>query len=502
MFLFLMIGCVGLMMAAAVTSTAGTPAKPKGKRADILAAINGLREKQAANVKKLEQINKSPDYGGGDRNPGTLFGRGAPNIVKNGVGEKPYSLCKAAAYAKGQISAVDAKEEHQIGQKLTQVYQNAGFMPYAGAHSFLVPYALEFLPKDSTVAEKLVEEIQQKMALRVDRDQLQYAAKAAGYNQKAIGTLLDTAGGAFVQGPQVIEILDMQRNFEAFTKAGASETGLLPNGRGFISKLSTGATAYWVGEAQATTNSDPGTGQTLLEAKKLAVRIAFNNEYLRFGMPGTEALFRHDMARVAGLKADLAMFYGTGGTQIKGLLTYPSATSWVAGVDKWIAYTASTLGTDGDTFESQDVDLMVNSLPDEVTVDQVSFVMRRKLYAGLNSRRASAITAGDKAGTFVNQRVVGISGKMEQTVNGYPLHFSANVPNNRTKGSGTALTLALVGRFSDWVIARMGIMEWLMNSYSDTFFTNDQTGIRGIQHIDAAPRYLASFAACDQLIEG
>ena len=50
--------------------------------------------------------------------------------------------------------------------------------------------------------------------------------------------------------------------------------------------------------------------------------VKVNNELMRFASPSAEGLVRLDMARVAALKADLAMLEGTGGTQIKGLLTY------------------------------------------------------------------------------------------------------------------------------------------------------------------------------------
>ena len=47
------------------------------------------------------------------------------------------------------------------------------------------------------------------------------------------------------------------------------------------------------------------------------------------------------IALAAALKADLSMFEGTGGTQIKGLITY-------SGI---VSHTASTVGTNGNTFQ-------------------------------------------------------------------------------------------------------------------------------------------------------
>ncbi len=54
--------------------------------------------------------------------------------------------------------------------------------------------------------------------------------------------------------------------------------------------------------------------------------------------------------------------------------------------------------------------------------------------------------------------------------------------------------------FPDWIVARLGVMEFLASGHGDTALQNDQTYLRGIQHIDAGPRNQASFVLCDQLL--
>ncbi len=58
----------------------------------------------------------------------------------------------------------------------------------------------------------------------------------------------------------------------------------------------------------------------------------------------------------------------------------------------------------------------------------------------------------------------------------------------------------LLGYFPDWIVARMGVMEFLASGLGDTALQNDMTYLRGIQHIDAGPRHAASFVLCDQLL--
>jgi HK97 family phage major capsid protein len=255
--------------------------------------------------------------------------------------------------------------------------------------------------------------------------------------------------------------------------------------------VTAGSPAYWVGESTAITESTPATGNLDLQAKKLGVLVRLNNELLRFASPSAEGLVRTDMARVAALKADLSMLEGTGGTQIKGLLTYPDIST----------LTAFTLGTDGNTFQPEDVGRMEGKLPDAVSTP-TAWVMRKDLFAALMNRRADAITAGDQAGPFVFRptRIGSEAPPME--LYGTPVVRSAQVSNTRAKGASTSLTYILLGYFPDFIVARLGVMEFLASGLGDTAMVNDQTYLRGIQHLDAGPRHAASFVLCDQLVIG
>lgn len=219
--------------------------------------------------------------------------------------------------------------------------------------------------------------------------------------------------------------------------------------------------------------------------------MKLNNELLRFASPSAEGLVRHDMARAAALKADLAMLEGTGGTQIKGLITY-------SGIG---THTASTTGTNGDTFQPADVALMDSKLPDAVD-SPTAWVMRKAMFAALMNRRADAVTANDAKGAFLLRGPSQAPAALPGELYGTRVVRSAQVSNARVKASGTNLTYILLGYFPDWVVARMGVMEFLASGMGDTALQNDQTVLRGIQHIDAGPRHPASFVLCDQLVVG
>lgn len=212
---------------------------------------------------------------------------------------------------------------------------------------------------------------------------------------------------------------------------------------------------------------------------------------MRFASPSAEGLLRYDMARVAALKADLSMLEGTGGTQIKGLLTYSGITS----------YTASTVATNGNTFEAQDVGGMEGRLPDAVATP-TAWLMRKTMYAALMNRRADAVDAADGKGAFLFHPSRSSADAPPAELYGTKVVRSAQISNTRTKGGSSALTYILLGYFPDWIVSRLGVMEFLASGLGDTALQNDQTYLRGIQHVDAGPRNAASFVLCDQLVVG
>jgi HK97 family phage major capsid protein len=420
--------------------------------------------------------------------------RRVPWVTSGPVGQDSagYSVLKAAAFALGYIGPDQAKEELQVHHQLRELYATYGFVPHCGHQSFLVPLASDHLPSFEPRGARLREEVRAKMCAhrgRFDPDEAGWIARRAGWRSKALGSVSDADGGVLVGFPVLGELIDLQRNLEAFANAGAQEIALPPNGRIQFPKLTGGSTAYWVGEATSITESAPTTGNLDLQAKKLGVFVKMNNELLRFASPSAEGLVRFDMARVAALKADLSMLEGTGGTQIKGLLTYSGITS----------HTAATVGTNGNTFQAQDVALMDGKLPDAVA-GPTAWIMRKNLFSVLMNRRADAVSASDAAGPFLFNPMRNAADAPPMELYGTKVVRSAQVSNTRVKGSGTNLTYVLLGYFPDWIVARLGVMEFLASGLGDSALQNDQTYLRGIQHVDAGPRNPASFVLCDQLV--
>ena len=427
-------------------------------------------------------------------NPEHLFHATSGPIGRDSAG---YSIAKAAGFANGYVSKENAKEEFETSNKLKKLYKAHGYQAHNQANSFLVPYSTEHIPQDSAEGIELASELRQKQMGSVQGyDPLEAEwniRKAFGHahlerRRKAMGSVSDTAGGVLVGFPTLGELIDLQRNMEVFARAGARDVTLPPNGMIDYPKLTGGATAYWVGEAATITESQEVTGSLKLVGKKLAVLVKINNELFRSAGPSTEGMIRQDMAMVAALKADLAMLEGTGGTQIKGLTTYPTSSSWTAGTDNMLSYSVTS-----NLLQPQDINQMIGKLPDPVQDLPITFIMRNDLWGVISARRADAVSGGDKAGPFVFNLTRNAGDEIAKRLAGNPVVTSSQVSNTR----GSSQTYVLAGAFQDWIVGRFGVMEFLATNTGDTAFAADQTWLRAIQILDAGPRNAASFLFSD-----
>ena len=200
---------------------------------------------------------------------------------------------------------------------------------------------------------------------------------------------------------------------------------------------------------------------------------------------------RGDMAKVAALKADLGMLEGTGGTQIKGLITYtPTSATWVTGEDKLLAYTVTS-----NLFQISDAAEMEAVMPDTAG-EPTAWVMRRQLWAKIRNRRAAAVSAADNAGPYLASITRSLQERQAYELDGTPVVRSTQV--SATRGSGSQ-TYVLLGYFPDWITGRFGVIEFLANQFDTDAFKNDQTRLRAIQHIDAGPRHASSFVFADAI---
>lgn len=455
----------------------------------LVEEVKGLREQNTTLREQMVEIKEKGAVAQYPPGVGPQSINGMPRLNR-GISEG-YSVLKATRMALGRLDK--SGYEWDIHQKLKSLYEAGGWRQ--SWDTLLIPFATRHIPAESSEQERWVGELKHKMvanADQVDPDEVGWLRQKFGMRTKAapFGTVLDNQGGDLVGFPTLMELIDIQRNQEVFAQAGATEQALPANGRMQYPKLTNTTTAFWVGEGAAITGSVPATGHLDLQGKKVAVLVDLNNELVRFVTPSAEALVRGDMAKVAALKIDLAMLEGTGGTQIKGLITYPSAATWTTGTDPLLAYTVTS-----NLLQIKDAAEMEALMPDTAGTP-TAWVMRRQLWAKLRNRRADAVTAADNAGPYLASITRSLQERQGYQFDGTPVVRSTQV--SATRGNGSQ-TYAILGYFPDWITARFGMAEFLASNVGDTQMTADQTRVRVIQTIDAGPRHASSFVLADAI---
>jgi len=159
-------------------------------------------------------------------------------------------------------------------------------------------------------------------AAAFEREVSEAAAKAAGKSARGIfvpaevlrrdltvGTA--TAGGNLVATDLLAgSFIDLLRNRSVVTRAGATVmNGLVGNVA--IPKQTGAATAYWVAESGAPTESQQTIGQVTMSPKTLGAFTDFSRRLILQSSLDVEAMVRRDLAAVLALAIDTAALYGT-----------------------------------------------------------------------------------------------------------------------------------------------------------------------------------------------
>ena len=161
-------------------------------------------------------------------------------------------------------------------------------------------------------------------AAAFEREVSEAASKAAGKSARGIfvpGEILRakrdltvgtaTAGGNLVATELMADsFIDLLRNRSVVTRAGATVmNGLVGNVA--IPKQTGAATAYWVAESGAPTESQQTIGQVTMTPKTVGAFTDFSRRLILQSSLDVENMVRRDLAAVIALAIDTAALYGT-----------------------------------------------------------------------------------------------------------------------------------------------------------------------------------------------
>ncbi|CAD7335377.1 phage major capsid protein [Sphingobium sp. S8] len=305
-------------------------------------------------------------------------------------------------------------------------------------------------------------------ALRIPLDVLRSDVNG---EQRDLSVGTATAGGHTVATDLLSgSFIELLRNAMALTGLGVRILGDL-NGNLAIPRQTGGATAYWVGEGAAPTESQQAFDQVALTPKTVAAFTDVSRQLLLQSSIDVEALVRQDLATIIALALDLAGVSGSGSSnQPRGLLntsgigsviggTNGAAPSWdnIVGLETQVANANAALGSLG-------------------------YLTNTKVRGKLKLTQKFSGTNGDPIWEKGNE------------MNGYRAAVSNQVPSNLTKGTATGVCSAIIyGNWADMLIGMWGGLDILVNPY--ILSGTGSVRIEAFQSADIAVRHAESFAA-------
>ncbi len=264
------------------------------------------------------------------------------------------------------------------------------------------------------------------------------------------------------------DFITMLRNAMVLPGLGARMlTGL--SGNVAIPKQATAASAYWVAENNAPTESTQTFGQVTMTPKTVGTFTDISRRLLLQSSVDVEALVQQDLATVLGLAIQQAAINGSGASnQPSGLLTRVTAS--VIGGANGAAPTWANM-----------VSLESNVAIANADVGSMAYLM-------------NAQTRGKLKGT---SKVSGQNGFVwegaDTPVNGYRAGVTNAVPSNLTKGTSSGVCSAIIfGDFSQLIIGMWGTLDLMVDPYTGS--SAGTVRVRALQDVDVNVRYTESFA--------
>lgn len=277
-----------------------------------------------------------------------------------------------------------------------------------------------------------------------------------------------SAGGATVSTDLLsADFITLLRNAMVLDSLGTRMlTGLVGNIA--IPRHTGAASAYWVGEGMAPTESQQAFDQVTMSPKTVGAFTDISRKLLLQSSLDVEAMVRMDLATVLGLEIERAAINGTGtDPEPRGILQ----TSGVPVV---------SLGTNGG-------DLSWDSV-----VNMESEVATRNADIGSLAYLTNAKVRGKLKRTFVDGPGSGERVWANGSVNGYNAAVTNAVPSNLQKGTGTNLSALIYGNWADLIIGMWGGLDLMVDPYSNS--TSGTVRVVALQDVDVALRHDESFS--------
>ena len=306
----------------------------------------------------------------------------------------------------------------------------------------------------------------------VPMDWMRSGYSVANMERRDLTAGTNSAGGYTVATDVLASsFIELLRNRMMVRAAGATMLADL-QGNVAIPSQSAGATAYWVAENGAPTESQQTLGQVSLTPKTVGAYTDYSRRLLMQSSIDVEAFVRSDLATVLALAIDLAALHGTGASNQPTGIAATSGIGSVAGGTNGLAPAWSHI-----------VGLETEVAIDNADIGRLSYMTNAKVRGKL--KQTAKVASTDS---------VMIWGDSDTPLNGYPAFVTNQVSSTLDKGTSTGVCSAIFfGNWADLLIGMWGGLDILVDPYTGS--TAGTTRIVALQDVDVAVRHAQSFAA-------
>lgn len=292
-----------------------------------------------------------------------------------------------------------------------------------------------------------------------------------GGQQRDLTVGTATAGGHTVATDLLAgSFIDLLRSKLVIMGMGATMLNDL-NGNVAIPRQTGGATAYWVAESGAPTESQQAFDQVALTPKTLGAFTDISRRLLLQSSIDVESFVKRDIATVIALAIQSAAINGSGASnQPRGILNTSGIGSVVGGTDG-LAPTWDHL-----------VDLESALSTIDADVGSMGYLTNAKVRGRLKKTQMFSGTNG-----------IPVWGS-DNTLNGYSAAVTNAVPSNLVKGASGAVCSAIIfGNWADLILAFWSGLDLTVDPYTNS--TSGTVRVVALQDCDVGARHPESFAA-------
>ena len=280
-----------------------------------------------------------------------------------------------------------------------------------------------------------------------------------------------TAGGNLVATNLLsASFIDLLRNAMVIDGLGTQMlTGLVGNIA--IPGQSGAATAYWVTEGNAPTESQQTIRQVTMSPKTVGAFTDISRKLILQESIGVEAFVQRDLATVIGLAIQSVAIQGGGSNEPNGILA-------TAGIGDVAGGTNGAAPTWANIVELESDVSVANA-----DVGSLAYLTN----ARVRGRLKTTYEDGPGSGIRVWQNG-------DTPLNGYRAAVTNAVPSNLTKGTANGICSAIIfGNFADLMIGMWGGLDLTVDPYSNS--TSGTVRVVALQDVDVAVRNAVSFSA-------